>query len=698
MKYQIITTFIISLCCNISLTQAQEKNLEPVLDSTALPQVLLKGTSIKSELTHTPAAVNRLDHRELNRNSPTLLTSSFNRIPGVYTQAGALNTNRITIRGIGARAQYGTTRLKAYFNEIPISTGDGQTVINDIDLEAIESVEIIKGPNSSLYGSGLGGVLHLFAYQPRNERSFAKISSSFGSYQLLKNTASVGYSDKKKSLFATYNHLQNEGYRENSEYDRKSFNFNGTFYSGENSAISFLGNFTRLKAYIPSSIGKTAYRENPESAAFKWISAEGYESYDRFLLGISYRQHFTDNLENTTSVFINSRDAYEPRPFDILKENSFSMGARTRFNYKTELFSLPAEASLGAEFLNENYYGSNFENLYEEFPNQGSVRGSQIANLEQDRKYYNLFAQLNLQVFPKLKLVGGLNVNFTDYALTDLFEEDEIDQTGDYQFETIWSPRIAALYELNSTKNIYLNISKGFSTPTVDETLTPQGLINTSLKPEIGWDYEVGFKGNWFEDFYTEIALYSIQVNDLLVAERIAEDQYVGANAGKTDHNGVELLLKYNWKITSAIILKPYASANFNFYKFDEFIDEGQDFSGNDLTGVPDQKINIGLDLIAENGFSLFSNVLFVSEIPLNDENSLETDRYQLINIKAGYDFTIFNDFQINLNAGVNNVFDEHYAVSTLPNAVGFGNSEPRYYYPGNDRNFYGGVEVKYLF
>lgn len=696
MKYYAITALILGIC-SINL-QAQEENLEPVLDSTALPQVILKGTSIQAELKQTPAAVNQLQQEELNRNSPTLLSASFNRVPGVYTQEGALNTNRITIRGIGARAQYGTNRLKAYFNEIPITTGDGQTAINDIDLEAIESVEIIKGPNSSLYGSGLGGVLHLFAYEPGKERSFAKISSSFGSYQMQKNTLSVGYADEKKSLFATYNHLQSEGYRDNSDYDRKSFHFNGTIYSGEHSALSFLGNFTRLKAYIPSSISKTDFEENPESAAFTWRSAQGYESYDRFVMGLSYTQHFTENFENTTSVFINSRDAYEPRPFDILKENSFGLGARTRFNYSTQLFSFPAEASLGAEFLSENYDGSNYENLYEDFPDQGSVRGNPIANFEQDRNYYNLFAQLNLQVLPKLKLVGGLNVNVTDYSLTDLYAEDDIDQTGDYQFETIWSPRVAALYELTSTKNLYVNVSKGFSTPTVDETLTPQGLINTTLKPEIGWNYELGFKGNWFKNLYSEIALYSIQVNDLLVAERVAEDQYVGANAGKTDHNGIEVLLKYNWQLSPKISLKPYASANFNFYKFDEFVDEGEDYSGNDLTGVPDQKINLGIDLLTESGFRFFSNALFVSEIPLNDANSLYSDSYQLINLKAAYDFTVFQDFEINLNVGVNNLLDKHYAVSILPNAVGFGNSEPRYYYPGNDRNFYGGVGVKYLF
>jgi iron complex outermembrane receptor protein len=52
-------------------------------------------------------------------------------------QQGALNTNRITIRGIGSRAQFGTTKIKAYFDGIPLTTG-GETTLDDLDLASIE--------------------------------------------------------------------------------------------------------------------------------------------------------------------------------------------------------------------------------------------------------------------------------------------------------------------------------------------------------------------------------------------------------------------------------------------------------------------------------------------------------------------------------------------------------------------------------
>jgi iron complex outermembrane receptor protein len=669
-----------------------------VVDTTALNKVIIEGVSIRDSLQNIPAAINLLQVSEIQRADPQLLTQAFNRKPGVFSQVGALNTNRITIRGIGSRAQYGTNRIKAYFNEIPITTGDGQTVINNIDQNAVGRIEIIKGPNSSIYGAGLGGVIHLYGKSIDFRKKYAEASSSFGSYGLQNNQLSTGYSDGKKSFYASYNHLQKDGFRDNSNYDRKTFTLNGTLQSSENSSLSFLGNFTRLKAFIPSSLNEEDFENNPENAAFTWNQAQGYESYDRLMAGLSYSHRFSDKIENTTSVFVNYRDAYEPRPFDILKQNSFNLGARTKFNYSTLFGDLPVNASLGGEFLNENYNGSNFENKYEELDSPGSLRGKQIANIEQNRNYYNGFLQANLEATSNLKLTAGLNVNATDYSLTDFFNRDGGDQSGDYQFKTIWSPRFAVLYSLSRNKNLYANISKGFSTPTVDETLTPQGRINTNLKPETGWNYEVGFKGNFFKNLYTEIAIYTIQINDLLVAERVAEDQFVGTNAGKTDHNGVEFLAKYNWNIGNEIWIKPYFSFNYNDYSFDEFVDEGTAYSGNDLTGIPESKLNFGIDLNSKMGLSLNSNALFVSQIPLNDANSKYTNSYQVVNFKLGYNFQLISTLKVKLNFGVNNLLDEHYAASIVPNAVGFGGSAPRYYYPGMPRNFYGGIGLNYNF
>jgi len=194
------------------------------------------------------------------------------------------------------------------------------------------------------------------------------------------------------------------------------------------------------------------------------------------------------------------------------------------------------------------------------------------------------------------------------------------------------------------------------------------------------------------------VALYTIQVANLLVARRTAEDQYVGINAGKTDHTGMEVMFNYKWQFTPSITVKPYFSGSFHRYRFNKFIDDGNDFSGNQLTGVPKSTLNFGVDVFTQLGLSFFSNMLYVSEIPLNDANSVFLNSYKVVDLKIAYRFELIKNLETQLSFGINNVLDEKYASSILPNAIGFGDSEPRYFYPGNPRNVFGGVILRYRF
>ena len=89
-------------------------------------------------------------------------------------------------------------------------------------------------------------------------------------------------------------------------------------------------------------------------------------------------------------------------------------------------------------------------------------------------------------------------------------------------------------------------LSHGFSPPSVEETLTPDGQINPDIQPETGWNYEIGSRGSLFSQKLSyDIAIYTMQIQNLLVARRTAEDAFVGVNAGKTTHNGLEVSLNY---------------------------------------------------------------------------------------------------------------------------------------------------------
>lgn len=691
--YKNIFTFFLILL-GIALVSGQVTK-----DTLALSEVILQASPIKNVLQSTASSVSIISSADIKKTDGIILTPVLNKIPGVFTQQGSLNTNRISIRGIGARSQYGTTKVKAYFNSIPLSSGEGETVIEDIDVAAIEKIEITKGPNSTSFGSGLGGVIHLFAKETPLLESFGKATSTFGSYGLLQQRLTGGYSDFNSNLFSSYTDLQSDGYRANSAYNRKSFNLFGNQKIGNKGNLSFLGIFTRLKAYIPSSLNENDFNNNPEKAATTWAAAQGFESYDKLMIGLGYDHQFSKKWTLKSSLFSNFKDGYEARPFDILEDKTNLLGLRLHLNYKDRLVFLPFELSFGTELATENYQYALFKNLYLSQPGQGSIQGAEFSAIQQKRNYSNYFLQMEVWLSKNLHLETGIALNSTNYSLEDIFQTNSDSQNSDYTFGTVWSPRIGFSYKLAKGKNIYTSISKGFSVPSVAETLTTEGQINTDLKPETGWNYEIGFKGNWFENkLYTELTFFSTQIENLLVARRTADDQYVGINAGSSSHPGIEFLVNYKLLDSNIFQVTPYFSATINNFKFKDFVDRETDYSGNELTGVPDKQWSLGLDVNTKKGLGLNVSYLTIGKIPMNDSNTKYSDAFSLLDIKTTYSFTILKVLKTELSAGINNALNEKYAASILPNAVGFGAVPPRYYYPGNPINYYGGFSISYVF
>src|SRR5690554_3262004 len=198
----------------ISEIEVTENNasfqLSPLSKSEDLEEIRIIAKPQKIPATNTGAEIlfpiETVDAEKLNAYSPISLVSAINETPGVFIQSGAISTNRITIRGIGSRTLYGTNKIRAYFDGIPITNGSGETIIDMFDPENLQSLEIIKGPKSTQYGSNLGGTLLLTSKQAEIGKSFASNSLTLGSYGLLKNTVSAGTSSENFSFNINYDH------------------------------------------------------------------------------------------------------------------------------------------------------------------------------------------------------------------------------------------------------------------------------------------------------------------------------------------------------------------------------------------------------------------------------------------------------------------------------------------------------------
>lgn len=661
-------------------------NLLPAVIVRSNPQMSLRSGE----------AVSLLQKRDLGRLQQLNPQQIFNQIPGLFMQSGTLNTNRITIRGIGNRSSFGTAKIRAYLDEIPLTSGVGETTIEDIDLSLIDEIEVYKGPTAGNYGAALGGMIHLKTAQPEYDQTQVGLQYEIGDFGRSRQVIQSQHSSTEDQLLLqlNYNRTHSDGYRDNNEYDREGFTAIGKIGAGDRHRSTVLVNYTDVKAFIPSSINYTDYTENPQKAAFTWAQIKGFEDYERLLAGLSHTYDWWRNrkgkvLSSTLSLFGSYRDNYESRPFNILRETNWATGYRFTVDYRKGRQRRQPNAQIGVEFFSESYqWTTNVTNL--------GVMGTLLSDNDEDRRYLNLFAMTDWPLSPSLTLKAGLNYNTTKYTLQDFFPDDGQDISGDYQFDEVLSPRLSLSYSVQPGWELFATMSHGFSMPTLEETLTPDGSRNPNIQPEKGWNYEIGSKGNYINGrLHYDLALYSMHIRDLLVARRTDLDQFIGINAGKTVHNGLEASLRYQW-IEGPFQLTSQLSYQFSDYRFEEFIDDEQDYSGNELTGQPPHRFSAWLEASAAIGFYGNLSLEYVDAFPMRDDNSIYSDAYSVAFAKIGFRKRLFDTLNLDTYFGVNNITDEHYASMILVNASSFGGAAPRYYYPGRPRNFYSGIKISY--
>ena len=670
--------------------------LDPI--SYAVEALNIVSFSDAKPLNNIPSALSKVDRSSIASLSELNLDQAINTVPGVYMQSGVINTNRITIRGIGSRNLFGTAKIRAYLGDIPLTDGSGASDIGDIEIQNIENVDVLKGSHP-IYGAGLGGIILMNPAKPKFNTSFLEASQTTGSFGLSKQWIKFNHDFTNQSISLSYSRTHRDGYRENNVLDREVFYLNSQHYLTEKHSLSLLLNYNQTKAFIPSSINEEDFINDPESAAFTWGTAMGHEDYNALLGGLTWRFETSDSSHLKTTLYLNNRQNFEPRPFNILEEESSGLGLRSVYHLRDKIFNRTYRSSIGVELYSEHLDWMTFQNLYRDFPDQeGVFKGDAISNFEEERNTINLFWNNDLHLTSKWHLNASLSLNRTNYVLNDLFNSGQpSDQSGEYSYDLQLSPSVALNYLMTPTSQIYLSAARGFSPLSLEETLLPDGNINNEIEPETAWNYEVGYRAQSRNVLFST-NIYWMDVRNLLVARRTSEDMFVGVNAGQTQHLGWESQL--NWK---AIDRDQYSlllngSLTLQDFTFEDFVDGDEDYSGNELTGVPRRQFNINLSQEFFKRFTLNFNTQHVSGFPMRDDNSVYSDAFNLLHANLQYNVKLGQQFDIFTNFSVFNVLNETYASQILINAGSFGGSAPRYYYPGEPRNYMLRVHLKYTF
>jgi iron complex outermembrane receptor protein len=220
---------VFSILQNLIAQEKEVLNIDSV-KTQKLNEVLISSLHINRDLQNSPASIGILSEKELLRNNTTDISNVINTIPGVFMQSSNITTTRISIRGIGARTPYGTNKIRAFYGSIPLTSGNSETVIDDIDLQNINQLEVIKGPLSSIFGAGLGGAILISPQTLKKGKYQAEMSSVFGSFGLLKNRVNFDLNEKNSSISLNYHNLKTDGWRENSAYNREGITLSGELF------------------------------------------------------------------------------------------------------------------------------------------------------------------------------------------------------------------------------------------------------------------------------------------------------------------------------------------------------------------------------------------------------------------------------------------------------------------------------------
>jgi iron complex outermembrane receptor protein len=147
------------------------------------PMIVSATPQTVSEL-DTPAAVSVVSGDDMRQATPRInLSESLGSVPGLQIQnrQNYAQDLQLSMRGFGARSTFGVRGIRMYVDGIPATMPDGQGQTSNIDLSSVDSVEVLRGPFSALYGNASGGVININT-QTGQQPPTIEASSYYGSY------------------------------------------------------------------------------------------------------------------------------------------------------------------------------------------------------------------------------------------------------------------------------------------------------------------------------------------------------------------------------------------------------------------------------------------------------------------------------------------------------------------------------------
>lgn len=621
----------------------------------------------------------------LNQNTPERMLESFNQVPGARMEERSPGSYRISLRGSTLRSPFGVRNVKVYLDDFILSDASGNTYFNVISPELISRMEVYKGPESGDYGAVTGGTILL---QTR-KAEHASAGVAIGSYGTFNQSLELSKQLGKHFVEVFQNYYQTDSYRDQAKVQRKQFFLKDNFQYSQKGLLKAMLLYTDLDYQTPGGLTLEQMEANRQQARPATKTIPGANEQDAgirnkmILAGLSHDFNF--NPEFSHFIMVQGSYVDFENPFITNFENRFekNFAVRTHFNYEKKWGQISLAYRIGFEGGINDILVKNYDN------NRGVEGNPQNFDRIQNRSGFYFLSQ-RLNIHEKLFTDISLSLNSNSYDWERMYP---ITESGKVTFKNQWLPNIGITYLFTKRFSARAKIGKGNSAPTNEEIRSSNQEFNIGLQPEYGWNKEVGIRKQFGNSIFLEGNYFDFRMKDAIVRRQNDAGQEYFVNAGETVQKGVEVLLEsrnFNLKNTILSNFKFRFSGSFYHFTFENYRQNTNDFSGNDLTGVPETTLNSVLNFTFFNKLMVDYSHFYTSEIPLNDANSVWSESSLVGNIQFRYPVS-FEKTKLTLALQIQNLYNESYVLGFDTNA--FGN---RYYNPAAKRNFIFGVKADF--
>jgi len=665
-----------------------------------LDKVMVTANKIEENIQEVPQSITVIDGVILEEKGIKNIEGIIKEIPNMHIMPD--HGSAVNFRGLNASMFTNNNPIVIYIDGVPTS----DRYLFDSSLENVERVEVLRGPQGTLYGKdAIGGVINIVTKTPTNETT-GSIGFEYGSWNSIRGTLNLNTPIINDKLF----------FNLSADIDNKDDWITNTYYNDDEASKNESSKYSTSLFYkatdklsmklVLKREDEKNYWENSHGILGSVTSLNGFsrDSAENVSFDVPTLEDLDINIQSFNVIYdadnytLQSVTTHKDSKLYGTYEGDFSSGTpydgSTMFNntdtdeYTQEL-RISNKQSEGIRWVAGVYldtherkqgpYGQDFKYMGMDY-----MYGNAMSTSDSDTKA--IFAQAMIPLSKDFELTLGGRYQKIKKNI-DITMQNYMMGMGSYTFdldaEKTWNvfiPKVALAYKANENFTPYISISKGYMPGGFNYYASSAVVEENTFEPQISTNYEAGIKGKIGNLNYTA-SIFRMNIDDIHVFKIVA-NQYITDNAEKAHSQGIEFDFTYFPNET----LEISGSLGLIDAEYDAYNTGTADFSGKEIENTPSHTLSLGIAYYDPQGYYARTDIKSVGDVAFYGNNTyVKEDNYTTVDLKLGYRFNNWDVY-----AYAKNLTDKEYIQAYRANSMfavaGF----------GDPRSF--GVGLKYKF